>query len=171
MGTTSCRVSRPPLIGRIQLPPPPQLEIKEQIEELSIELNTQITAEDNIALYQFSKEWLGVPYRYGAYSKRGTDCSGFAYNLYKEVYDIDITRTSAEGLRSKFREVSRDDLKEGDLVFFNIRNRRGGAASHVGVYLKDDLFIHATTRAGVIISSLHEDYYKRTYLSAGRVFE
>ena len=56
-----------------------------------------------------------------------------------------------------------------DLVFFNINNRRGGRASHVGVYLKNDLFVHATTKQGVIISSLNEPYYRRTYIGGGRV--
>ena len=172
MGTTSCRVHKPAVVGRVCLPPsPPELEVEERIEDLSLELKTPVTIEDNLTLYEFVKDWLRVPYRYGAYSKAGTDCSGFVYHLYKDVYGIDVTRTSAQGLREKCRAINKTELKEGDLVFFNIRNRRGGAASHVGVYLKNGLFVHAATRSGVTISRMSDGYYTRYYLSSGRILE
>ena len=159
-------------MGRVCLPPsPPELEVEERIEDLSLELKTPVTIEDNLTLYEFVKDWLRVPYRYGAYSKAGTDCSGFVYHLYKDVYGIDVTRTSAQGLREKCRAIDKTELKEGDLVFFNIRNRRGGAASHVGVYLKNGLFVHAATRSGVTISRMSDGYYTRYYLSSGRILE
>lgn len=134
-------------------------------KKLRIPLNAQ---EDELGLYAFAADWMGVPYRFGACSMRGTDCSGFAYNLYLEVYKTDIGRSSSADMMDATARISRDELKEGDLVFFNINNRRGGRASHVGVYLKDGKFIHASTRHGVIISNLSEGYYRRAYIGAGR---
>ncbi|MDO4770713.1 C40 family peptidase [Porphyromonas sp.] len=171
MGSTSCRVNKPVVMNRVCLPPQPSLEVKKQIKNLSFKLKTPVSAEDNLTLYEFIKDWLRVPYRYGAYTKAGTDCSGFVYHLYKDVYGINVTRTSAQGLRERSHTIPKKDLKEGDLVFFNIRNRTGGAASHVGVYLKNGLFVHAATRTGVTISRLSDSYYSRYYLSAGRIRE
>lgn len=141
-------------------------------EKLSIDLKMDIQLpEDNLDLYSFIDSWLGTRYRFGGTSKKGTDCSGFVYRLFQEVYKTDVGRQSSADLMSKTKRVKKNDLREGDMVFFNINNRRGGRASHVGVYLKDNKFIHATTRRGVIISDLNEPYYKRTYLGAGRVVD
>lgn len=145
-------------------------ELTQLAGQLSRELKMPVDAQtDELGLYAFAADWLGTPYRFGANSRRGTDCSGFAYMLYKEVYKTDIGRASSADLMSKTKRVSRGDLRQGDFVFFNIRNRRGGRASHVGVYLKDGKFVHASTRNGVIISSLSEGYYSRTYIGAGRL--
>lgn len=139
-------------------------------EQLSDKLRMDITYPDNdLGLYAFVADWLHTRYRFGGTSRKGTDCSGFVYRLYQAVYDTNIGRQSSADLMSKTARVAKSDLQEGDLVFFNIRNRRGGRASHVGVYLEDGKFAHATTRNGVIISRLSEPYYKRTYLGAGRV--
>ena len=83
---------------------------------------------------------------------------------YKAVYNKDLGRHSSATLMANSRRVDKRHLNEGDMVFFNINNRCCGIASHVGVYLKDDLFLHATTKQGVIISSLNEPYYRRTYI-------
>lgn len=110
--------------------------------------------------------WLGTPYSYGSSSKRGTDCSGFVTRIYSDVYGIDLSRSS----RSMFDDVTRvrkDSVRTGDLVFF----RRGPKQPifHVGIYLKDNKFVHSATNGGVMISSLKEPYYRNYYYAAGRV--
>ncbi|WP_240704055.1 C40 family peptidase [Porphyromonas levii] len=181
MGSTSCRTIKQP-VKRVLIPGEvitkegeiidigaEQLQLAKQ---LSMDLDMDIeTPEDNLDLYAFIDDWIGTRYRFGGTTKRGTDCSGFVYRLYKDVYATDVGRQSSADLMSKTRRVKKGNLREGDMVFFNINNRRGGRASHVGVYLKDNKFIHSTTRRGVIISDLNEPYYKRTYLGAGRVID
>ena len=66
------------------------------------------------------------------------------------------------------RELSKQQLRGGDLVFFaTTKNKK--KINHVGIYLKDNLFVHSTTSRGVILSSLNEDYYRKTWVGAGRV--
>lgn len=169
MGTTACRVARQP-VQRVYFPSEEEISMKKLTSQISEALRLPLNMEeDNIGLYAFVADWMGVPYRYGAYSMKGTDCSGFVYHLYNEVYGKNVGRTSSAGLMSQTVRVPRHELKEGDMVFFNINNRTGGRASHVGVYLKDNLFAHASTQNGVIISSLLEPYYSSTFMAGGRI--
>lgn len=118
-----------------------------------------------IPLYAFIEEWSGVTYQYGGKSKQGIDCSGFASLLYKSIYNIDISGSS-ENIFDKCNELSKENLQEGDFVFFKIESNK---ISHVGIYLKNDKFVHATTKVGVIISDLNEVYYKKYYFKGGRL--
>jgi probable lipoprotein NlpC len=129
-------------------------------------LGLRLDHTENKQLIETVAEWLGTPYRSGSNSKRGTDCSGFVTRVYKEVYGMDLSRSS----RSMFRNVkriSKTQAKEGDLVFF----RRGPNQPiyHVGIYLKNHKFVHSASSGGVRISSLNEPYYRRNYYAAGRV--
>ena len=74
---------------------------------------------------------------------------------------------STDGQLKESNKIARRNLREGDLVFFTSRSSRKKVA-HVGIYLKDGKFIHASTSRGVIISSLNEDYYRKHWLSGGR---
>lgn len=166
---SSCSSSRQS-VRRVFLPSHQEITLSDLAEALSSTLKMNILEDqDDLGLYAFVADWIGTPYRYGSHSKKGTDCSGFAYLLYLDVYEKNIGRSSSHSLMSQSKRVSKNDLKEGDLVFFNINNRRGGRASHVGVYLKDNKFVHASTRQGVIISSLNESYYSRTFIGGGRI--
>ena len=118
----------------------------------------------NARLYAFVDSWSGTPYRYGGGSKSGVDCSGFVGILYKEVYSRSLPRTTRD-LSSKGAKVPKAGLREGDLVFFNIK----GKNSHVGVYLANGYFVHASTSRGVIISHLENSYYKKVFSKGGRV--
>ncbi|MBK9284558.1 MAG: C40 family peptidase [Sphingobacteriaceae bacterium] len=115
-------------------------------------------------LYSFIDEWYGVPYKYGGCKKSGVDCSCFTDNLYAEVYGNKLGRTAGE-IHKSCEKISKHKLEEGDLVFFIINGR---SISHVGVYLKDNKFVHASTKRGVIVSDLDEAYYKKYFYSAGR---
>ena len=110
---------------------------------------------------------IGTPYRAGGDSKRGTDCSGLVSQLYKKVYHTRLSR-STDGQLKESSKISRRNLREGDLVFFTSRASRKKVA-HVGIYLKDGKFIHASTSQGVIVSNLREKYYTQHWLCGGRI--
>ena len=112
---------------------------------------------------------MGVPYRSGGLTRRGVDCSGFVMNVFREVYGKSLARSSADMLKRNCKKVGRAKLKEGDLVFFRTGRGKRKVPNHVGIYLKNGKFIHASTSRGVIVSSLSEPYYVRTWLTGGRV--
>lgn len=119
----------------------------------------------NQALYRFIDSWVGVPHRIGGMDKSGIDCSGFTTLLEKEIYDQVLPRVSrqmAEGVKRKYEE----ELQEGDLVFFDFD---GQTFSHVGVYLHNSRFVHASTSKGVIISNLKDPWYYKYFSRAGSI--
>lgn len=133
----------------------------------SVLLGIDINLEDDHKLYLEAADWIGAPYRGGGDSKRGTDCSGMVYQIYRKVYRIQVPRNTEE-LKNKSNKVAKRNLKEGDLVFFS-SNRSRKRVAHVGIYLKSGKFIHSSTSRGVIVSRLNEDYYLRHWISGGRI--
>jgi lipoprotein Spr len=127
-------------------------------------LNVEIEKINNTALYDFIDNWYATRYRFGGCSKSGIDCSGFSGILQKEVYGNQLPRMASEQYQSCYK-INKEEMKEGDLVFFNTR----GGVSHVGVYLSNNYFVHASSKEGVTISNLYEDYYLKTFISAGRI--
>ena len=133
---------------------------------LSQIMGVAMSATSNMKLFNFVYDWIGTPYHFGGSSRRGIDCSGFTKELYSKVFNMDIERSSRD-IFSMVSPVRKDDLKEGDLVFFKIHSRR---ISHVGIYLGNNRFAHASSR-GVAISSLDDDYYRRYFYRGGRMLE
>lgn len=133
----------------------------------SILLGVDINLEDNHKLYLESAKWIGVPYRSGGDSKRGTDCSGFVSQVYRKVYRKHVPR-STEDLKKASSKIAKRNLREGDLVFFTSSRSRKKVA-HVGIYLKNGKFVHASTSKGVIVSRLSERYYTQHWISGGRI--
>jgi hypothetical protein len=127
-------------------------------------LGAQKSEITNIKLYKFINDWIGTKYKYGGLSKQGVDCSGFCNVLYKEIYNKQLDRRAADIAKSS-KKVSKNKLQEGDLVFFTISSKKN---SHVGVYLKNNKFVHASTIKGVVISSLDNPYYKKTFNKGGK---
>lgn len=117
-------------------------------------------------LVETASGWIGTPYRYGSSSKKGTDCSGFVTRVYRDVYGIALSRSSHSMFRD-VKRVNRDKMRTGDLVFF--RRSPKSPIYHVGIYLKNNKFIHSATSSGVMVSSLTEPYYRRNFYAAGRV--
>lgn len=154
IGFSSCRTSAPRLNYKA-------------LAQASVRLGVDIELEDNHKLYINAAEWIGTPYRAGGDNKRGTDCSGLVSQLYKKVYHTRLSR-STDGQLKESHKVSRRNLCEGDLVFFTSRSSRKKVA-HVGIYLKNGKFIHASTSQGVIVSDLKEQYYTRHWLCGGRI--
>jgi probable lipoprotein NlpC len=110
------------------------------------------------------KQWKGTKHRMGGNDKKGVDCSGFVQAVYGGVFHIDLPRTAKEQLRQG-KAVSRYALKAGDLVFF----RPPGYPHHVGIYLGNNEFVHASKTKGVTISRMDPHYWGKYYWTARRV--
>lgn len=112
-------------------------------------------------------EYLNTPYKYGGNSKKGIDCSAFTKTIYEKSLSINLERSA----RAQYREgeVIRymQNLKFGDLVFFN--TRRWVKPGHVGIYIGDHLFAHASSSNGVTVSSLDDPYYSRRFMGGRRI--
>lgn len=128
-------------------------------------LNTEVESLPAKTLLESVDEWYGVRYRTGGNTKSGVDCSGFTVAVYASVYGIMLPRVSREQYRTS-RKISTTELQEGDLVFFNTN---GNGVSHVGVYLGNNKFIHASVSRGVMVNDLFEPYYLKRYYGAGRI--
>lgn len=126
------------------------------LTEISKLLNVNESQLKNKSLYHFIVDWYGTPYKFGGTSNKGVDCSGFTNILFNEIYNIQLPRISRD-IAEKVKRKYTKDLKEGDLVFFSFGN--SGVVNHVGVYLHNNHFVHASTSRGVIISNLSEPYY------------
>lgn len=121
--------------------------------------------ESNQMLLRTIADWMGTPYKYGGSSKNGVDCSGFIQEVYKVVYNQMTPRTTIQ-LFSASESVSKRQLKEGDLVFFDINSSK---VEHAGIYLFEDYFAHASTSRGVMISKLSDIYWSKYFKSGGRL--
>jgi lipoprotein Spr len=128
-------------------------------------LNTEVEAIKNLPLFKLIDDWFGTRYRLGGSTKDGIDCSAFMQVLFAGLYTISLPRTAKEQYNFS-RKISRSELKEGDLVFFNTV----GGISHVGFYLQNNKFVHASS-GGVTVSDLDEDYWTRHFIGSGRVDE
>jgi lipoprotein Spr len=144
-------------------------ETKNTIKTLKAEYAVKLGVKEsdivNEDLYKFIKEWYGTPYKYAGKDKSGIDCSGLTSTLYLKVFKKNIS-SNTKALVGEVKKISESDLKEGDLVFFNTN---GKSISHVGVYLQNHKFVHASTKKGVMVSDMNEPYFKQTYVSSGRV--
>jgi hypothetical protein len=112
-------------------------------------------------LYQQHADWRGTPYRLGGQSRHGIDCSAFVQQTYQDLFGLWLPRTTSQQIRAG-QAINKTDLQPGDLVFFRNGN-------HVGIYLEDDRFLHASTRLGVTISSMNNIYWSRKYWRSIRV--
>lgn len=134
------------------------------VNDIAILLEVNEKSLKNKDLYQFIINWYGTPYKFGGNTKNGIDCSGFTNILYNEIYKIQLPRVSKDIALNINRKYS-TQLNEGDLVFFSIGN--SGTINHVGVYLQNNKFVHASSSKGVIISNLNENYYSKYLVKCG----
>lgn len=116
-------------------------------------------------LLSFLESWYGTKYRMGGASRLGIDCSAFVQQFMMSMYGIMVPRTSGDQYHNSNR-INKSQLQEGDLVFFHTQRRKN--ISHVGIYLRNNKFVHASSSSGVMISDLNETYFKTRFVSAGR---
>ncbi|WBX73329.1 C40 family peptidase [Tenacibaculum pacificus] len=128
----------------------------------------KVTIADKIVWTAVS--YKGAPYKYGGTTKRGMDCSGLIYTSFKHR-NVQIPRTSRQ-MYAKGYQISLGKVKRGDLLFFKTSRKRGNV-NHVGLVTsvknKDIRFIHSSSSSGVIISSLHTNYWRKAFVKAKRV--
>ncbi|KHT58052.1 hypothetical protein RJ45_25775 [Photobacterium gaetbulicola] len=127
-----------------------------------VEMNVPI--HQSPSLDSVYRQWRGTPYRLGGTTKAGIDCSAFVQIGLAEVYQQKLPRTTGEQVRQG-KWVAITELQEGDLVFF----KTGRTLRHVGIYLGESRFLHASTSQGVMISNLKNPYWRSTYWQARRV--
>ena len=119
---------------------------------------------DNQSLFDFYDEWEGTPYRLGGTKKSGIDCSAFVQKAFVEAYQMSLPRTTRQQSKQGV-EMSWSDAQQGDLVFFKTRR----STYHVGIYLGNKLFMHASTSKGVIISRIDNPYWASKFWQVRRV--
>ncbi len=129
-------------------------------------INVDIESLKNLSLLSFIEDWIGTRYKYGGNTKRGIDCSALTGGLLMAVYGFGAPRTARQQYEAS-EKIKREDLKEGDLVFFNTT----GGVSHVGLYLENDYFVHASSSQGVTITSLNDPYFAKRFIGAGRMVD
>jgi lipoprotein Spr len=127
-------------------------------------LDVDVESLKDLSLFGCIDNWFGTRYRMGGTTKRGIDCSALTSSLILAAYRFTLPRTARQQYQAT-DHISKGDLREGDLVFFNIH----GGVSHVGIYLENDYFVHASSRQGVTISSLDDNYYSKRFICGGRV--
>lgn len=142
----------------------PNDEFQAYKDKYASTLGVEANALANGQLYMFVDDWMGVPYKWAGNDKNGVDCSGFVGQVFKNVYTKDLER-SATKMVDQCEIIKKEELKEGDLVFFDISDKN----SHVGIYLANQKFIHASSSKGVMISDLTQSYWVKYWGRAGRV--
>lgn len=128
-------------------------------------LGVQESELQNGELYAFIDDWMGAPHRLGGLTKSGIDCSAFINQLYSQVYDKSLPRASYE-MADEVKRKYENQLTEGDLVFFSFGKKK---VDHVGLYLRNNKFLHVSTSKGVMISDLHESWFYKYFVRAGTV--
>ncbi|MCM1067258.1 MAG: NlpC/P60 family protein [Muribaculaceae bacterium] len=114
-----------------------------------------------------ARRWVGTRYSFGGASRKGTDCSGMVMTIFADVAGVKLPRNSAKQ-HEACSPLADKEMASGDLVFFTTSKDRG-RINHVGIYIGEGNFVHASTSRGVIVSGLNEPYYRRHYHSARRV--
>lgn len=119
----------------------------------------------NKKLYQFIDDWQGTKYQFGGISKKGIDCSGLVYLAFRDVYSKQIPRNTTQQFEMIKRKYE-GQLKEGDLVFFDYD---GIKYSHVGIYLQNGFYFHASTSKGVMVAKLRDPYTYKYFSRGGSI--
>jgi cell wall-associated NlpC family hydrolase len=131
--------------------------------KFAVLLNTEVEAVPALPLMVLIDDWWGTRYRLGGNDRNGIDCSGFTCMLFNNLFQAQIPRTARDQFAAT-RAIDPAQLREGDLVFF----ATGGAITHVGFYLQNNKFVHASTSEGVTISDLNDRYWQQRFAGAER---
>ncbi|MDH5716418.1 MAG: NlpC/P60 family protein [Spirochaetia bacterium] len=125
---------------------------------------------DKNKLNDFITKWLGAPYKYGGFSTKGIDGSGFVLKAIYDQFSDALLPRSAYKLSNMGKPREFEELTTGDILFFNASEKKG-KITHVGLYLENGEFVHASTKRGVTKSNLLDPYYKNRYQKAIYLFD
>ena len=149
----------------------PDIELADVIGRYGENNNSDVLSSDNgttkeNVLMEIIK-YLNTPYKYGGNSKDGIDCSAFTQTIYRNTLSFNLERSARLQYKQGIEISDTEDLKFGDLVFFD--TRRKVRPGHVGIYIGEDLFAHASSKKGVTISSLDLSYYQKRFMGGRRM--
>lgn len=139
----------------------PSTQPREDVQQSSTDLSS---SDVEARLHRAAEQWNDVPHRLGGNSVEGVDCSGLVQSVFEEELSVSLPRTTEEQAKVG-QNVDASSLQPGDLVFFRPSNRD----RHVGIYLSDGKFLHASSSEGVTTSSLRSDYWSDRWWQARRV--
>lgn len=148
------------------------VDISSLLERIRDSINDDSSISSNTPKERMLMEiikYIDTPYKYGGNSQLGIDCSAFTQNVFRNSLDLALYRSAREQFKQGIPIENKDDLIFGDLVFFN--TRRAVRPGHVGIYIGYDLFAHASSSKGVIISSMNHNYYSRKFMGGRRIDE
>lgn len=149
----------------------PDIELTDVIGRYSENNNSDVLSSDNDTakekvLMEIIK-YLDTPYKYGGNSRDGIDCSAFTQTIYKNTLFFNLERSARLQYKQGIEISDKEDLKFGDLIFFN--TRRNVRPGHVGIFIGENLFAHASSKKGVTISSLDHSYYQKRFMGGRRM--
>lgn len=159
---SSCHTRRAAMRGEAGELVKPQLSVAQKYAAI---LGVQESDIQNGRLYEFVDDWMGTPYQFGGQDKDGIDCSGLAQLLEQQVYNVNIPRSTSQQINVIKRKYE-EDLVEGDLLFFDYDGKK---FSHVGVYLQNGYYVHASSTKGVTITKLHDPYTYKYFSRCGSI--
>ncbi len=159
---SSCHTRRAAMRGQAGEVVKPQQSVAEKYADI---LGVEPGAIQNGRLYEFIDDWMGTPYHFGGQDKSGIDCSGLAQLLEQQVFNVNIPRSTSQQILVIKRKYE-EDLVEGDLVFFDYDGKK---FSHVGIYLQNGYYVHASTTKGVTITKLHDPYTYKYFSRCGSI--
>lgn len=148
----------------------PTDQLLEDLVPSALKIEDKNFSDDYIAdlITDFTLKWEGTPHKIGGMSRNGIDCSGFTVVLFQELFDHQFVGRRSSDIYQEVIPISRNELRPGDLVFFKIYGKR---IDHVGVYIGNGIFSHASVQKGVIFSNLTEPYYNKRFFMGGRIKE
>ena len=162
LASSSCKSKKNSLPKSNSKSEKPSKKITNQYATL---MNVSPKAIKNKKLYEFIEEWKGTKYEFGGLNKRGIDCSGLVYLAYRDVWNKQIPRNTSQQLEIIKRKYE-GQLKEGDLVFFDYDGKK---FSHVGIYLQNGYYFHASTSKGVMMAKLRDPYTYKYFSRGGSI--
>jgi lipoprotein Spr len=158
-------IAKPDVVNYYKETATPAIEKTSSVQlKYALLMNTDVEEVQNLRLYKSIDDWYGTPYRYGGATKKGIDCSAFVQSVFISAFGVTLPRTAREQYQY-VKLISATQLKEGDLLFFNTT----GGVSHIGIYLQNNKFIHASVANGVIITDMYEPYYVKHLIGVGRI--
>jgi probable lipoprotein NlpC len=161
---SSCHAKKAVLKGEPGEVVKPQASIAEKYSDL---LGVDKSDIQNGRLYAFIDIWMGTPYKFGGEDRDGVDCSGLAQLLEQQVFGVNIPRSTSQQINVIKRKYE-EELSEGDLLFFDYDGKK---FSHVGIYLQNGYYVHASSTKGVTITKLHDPYTYKYFSRCGSIID